>query len=139
MKANPENAIWLYFQIEQDLASLIDGGTLAPGSQLPLEEELVQRYGNGYQRRRIFRVGLPDVRRGRHARRRDGDGGGNFVVPELTLISFGIEMPHAVGASLVSVITASCGSAASAMENRLTNVRLVIPLEISRCSGHSRA
>jgi DNA-binding GntR family transcriptional regulator len=36
MNANPESGIRLYFQIEQDVASLIDGGTLAPGSQLPL-------------------------------------------------------------------------------------------------------
>src|SRR5258708_3997865 len=32
MNANPQSAIPLYFQIEQDLASLIARGTLAPGS-----------------------------------------------------------------------------------------------------------
>src|SRR5258708_24970036 len=45
MNANPQSAIPLYFQIEQGLASLITSATLAPGSQLPSEEELVQRYG----------------------------------------------------------------------------------------------
>jgi GntR family transcriptional regulator len=70
MKVNPESAIWLYFQIEQDLASLIDGGTLAPGSQLPLEEELVQRYGISRTTVRsavleLDRLGLIEIRRGR--------------------------------------------------------------------------
>ena len=45
MSPNPQSAIPLYYQIEQDLASLIASGALAPGSQLPSEEELVQKYG----------------------------------------------------------------------------------------------
>jgi uncharacterized protein len=63
-----------------------------------------------------------------------GMAAGIFVVPALTLV-FGIDIRFAVGASLVSVIACSCGSAASAMENRLTNVRLAILLEIGTTLG----
>lgn len=63
-----------------------------------------------------------------------GMAAGIFIVPALTLL-FGIDIRHAVGASLVSVIACSCGSAASAMESRLTNVRLAILLEIGTTLG----
>ncbi|ODT97582.1 MAG: permease [Planctomycetes bacterium SCN 63-9] len=63
-----------------------------------------------------------------------GMAAGIFIVPALTLV-FGLDIRHAVGASLVSVIACSCGSAASAMENRLTNVRLAILLEIGTTLG----
>jgi uncharacterized membrane protein YfcA len=63
-----------------------------------------------------------------------GMAAGIFMVPALTLL-FGVEIHYAVGASLVSVIACSCGSAASAMENRLTNVRLAILLEIGTTLG----
>src|SRR6516225_1640372 len=63
-----------------------------------------------------------------------GMAAGIFVVPALTLI-FGIDIRHAVSASLVSVIACSCGSAVSAMEIRLTNVRLAILLEIGTTVG----
>ena len=63
-----------------------------------------------------------------------GMAAGIFIVPALTL-AFGLDIRHAVGASLVSVIGCSCGSAASAMENRLTNVRLAILLEIGTTLG----
>ncbi len=63
-----------------------------------------------------------------------GMASGIFVVPALTLI-FGVDIRFAVGASLVAVIACSCGSAASAMENRLTNVRLAILLEIGTTLG----
>lgn len=63
-----------------------------------------------------------------------GMASGIFIVPALTL-AFGLDIRHAVGASLVSVIGCSCGSAASAMENRLTNVRLAILLEIGTTLG----
>jgi uncharacterized protein len=63
-----------------------------------------------------------------------GMAAGIFIVPALTLI-FGLDIRYAVGASLVSVIACSCGSAASAMENRLTNVRLAILLEIGTTLG----
>ena len=63
-----------------------------------------------------------------------GMAAGIFIVPALTLI-FGLDFHYAVGASLISVIACSCGSAASAMENRLTNVRLAILLEIGTTLG----
>lgn len=63
-----------------------------------------------------------------------GMASGIFVVPALTLL-FGVEIRFAVGASLVAVIACSCGSATSAMENRLTNVRLAILLEIGTTLG----
>ena len=63
-----------------------------------------------------------------------GMAAGIFIVPALTL-AFGLDMTHAVGASLVSAIACSCGSAASAMENRLTNVRLAVLLEIGTTMG----
>lgn len=63
-----------------------------------------------------------------------GMAAGIFIVPALTL-AFGVDIRHAVGAGLVSVIACSCGSAASAMENRLTNVRLAILLEIGTTLG----
>ena len=63
-----------------------------------------------------------------------GMASGIFIVPALTLI-FGIDIRQAVGAGLISVIACSCGSAASAMENRLTNVRLAILLEIGTTLG----
>ena len=77
MTADPESAIPLYFQIEQDLASLIARGTLAPGSQLPSEEELVRRYNVSRTTVRkavqeLERLGLIEIRRGR----------GTFVRPE---------------------------------------------------------
>ena len=63
-----------------------------------------------------------------------GMAAGIFIVPALTLV-FGLSIHHAVGASLVSVIGCSCGSAASAMESRLPNVRLAILLEIGTTLG----
>lgn len=63
-----------------------------------------------------------------------GMASGIFIVPALTLM-FGLDIRQAVGASLVSVIGCSCGSAASAMENRLTNVRLAVLLEIGTTAG----
>src|SRR5258705_4038901 len=72
MNANPQSAIPLYYQIEQDLASLIASGTLAPGSQLPSEEELIQKYGVSRTTVRkavqeLERLGLIEIRRGRGA------------------------------------------------------------------------
>src|SRR5260370_38908944 len=70
MSPNPQSAIPLYFQIEQDLASSIATGRLAPGSQLPSEEELVQKYGVSRTTVRkavqeLERLGLIEIRRGR--------------------------------------------------------------------------
>lgn len=63
-----------------------------------------------------------------------GMAGGIFVVPALTLL-FGIDIHYAIGASLVSVIACSSGSAANFLENRLTNVRLAVLLEIGTTLG----
>ena len=70
MNANPKSAIPLYFQIEQDLALSIANGTLAPGSQLPSEEELVRRYGVSRTTVRkavqeLERLELIEIRRGK--------------------------------------------------------------------------
>jgi len=70
MNANPQSAIPLYYQVEHDLASLIADGTLAPGSQLPSEEVLVQKYGVSRTTVRkavqeLERLGLIEIRRGR--------------------------------------------------------------------------
>jgi GntR family transcriptional regulator len=67
---NPQAAIPLYYQIEQDLASLIANGTLAPGSQLPPEDELIQKYGVSRTTVRkaiqeLERLELIEIRRGR--------------------------------------------------------------------------
>jgi GntR family transcriptional regulator len=70
MSPNPQSAIPLYYQIEQDLASLIASGALAPGSQLPSEDVLVQKYGVSRTTIRkaiqeLERVELIEIRRGR--------------------------------------------------------------------------
>lgn len=63
-----------------------------------------------------------------------GMASGIFIVPVLTL--FGrIDIHTAVGASLVSVIACSCGSAAPFLKERLTNIRLAILLETATTSG----
>src|SRR5271154_6200187 len=63
-----------------------------------------------------------------------GMAGGIFIVPILTLL-FGMNIRNAVGASLVSVIACSTGSAANFLENRLTNIRLAILLEVGTTLG----
>ncbi len=63
-----------------------------------------------------------------------GMASGIFIVPILTLI-FSLDMHTAIGASLVSVIACSCGSAATFLRSRLTNVRLAIVLETATTAG----
>lgn len=59
---------------------------------------------------------------------------GIFIVPVLTM--FGrIDIHIAIGASLISVIACSCGSAAPFLKQRLTNIRLAILLETATTSG----
>jgi GntR family transcriptional regulator len=70
MNADPKSVIPLYFQVQQDLTSLIASGMLAPGTQLPSEEELVQKYGVSRTTVRkaiqeLERLGLIEIRRGR--------------------------------------------------------------------------
>jgi uncharacterized protein len=59
---------------------------------------------------------------------------GIFIVPLLTLV-MGVDVRVAIGASIVSVIACSCGSAASFLKQRLTNVRLAIVLETATTLG----
>jgi hypothetical protein len=63
-----------------------------------------------------------------------GMASGIFIVPILILL-FGVDMHVAVGASLISVIACSCGSAAPFLKSRLTNVRLAIVLETATTLG----
>jgi len=70
MSLNPESAIPLYFQVERDLATLIATGALAPGTRLPSEEELVQKYGVSRTTIRkavqdLERLELVEIRRGK--------------------------------------------------------------------------
>ena len=63
-----------------------------------------------------------------------GMASGIFIVPVLTTIG-GLDIHVAIGASIVSVIACSCGSAASFLRERLTNVRLAIVLETATTLG----
>jgi uncharacterized protein len=63
-----------------------------------------------------------------------GMAGGIFVVPILTMFG-GVELHTAIGASLISVIACSCGSAAAFLRARLTNLRLALVLESATTLG----
>jgi uncharacterized membrane protein YfcA len=63
-----------------------------------------------------------------------GMASGIFIVPILTLL-FGVDIHAAIGASIVSVIACSCGSAAPFLKERLTNIRLAIVLETATTLG----
>jgi len=63
-----------------------------------------------------------------------GMASGIFIVPMLTLL-FGMDIHVAIGASIISVIACSCGSAAPFLKGRLTNVRLAIVLETATTIG----
>jgi uncharacterized membrane protein YfcA len=63
-----------------------------------------------------------------------GMASGIFIVPILTLL-FGIDIHTAIGASIVSVIACSCGSAAPFLKGRLTNLRLAVVLETATTFG----
>jgi hypothetical protein len=63
-----------------------------------------------------------------------GVGGGIIVVPVLTL-GFGIDIKHAIGASLVSIIATSSGAAAGYVKERMTNLRVGMLLEIGTAAG----
>ncbi|CAB3890709.1 hypothetical protein LMG26858_03714 [Achromobacter anxifer] len=63
-----------------------------------------------------------------------GMASGIFIVPILTLL-FGVDIHVAIGASIISVIACSCGSAAPFLRGRLTNVRLAIVLETATTLG----
>jgi uncharacterized protein len=63
-----------------------------------------------------------------------GLGGGVIVVPVLTLMA-GVDIRYAIGASLISVIATSSGSAATYVKDGITNLRLGMFLEIATTSG----
>jgi uncharacterized membrane protein YfcA len=63
-----------------------------------------------------------------------GIGGGILVVPVLTLL-FGVPIQYAIGASIVSVIATSSGSASAYVRDRITNLRVGMFLEIATTSG----
>jgi len=63
-----------------------------------------------------------------------GMASGVFIVPVLTMFGH-IGIHAAIGASLVSVIACSCGSAAPFLKGRLTNIRLAIVLETATTLG----
>jgi uncharacterized membrane protein YfcA len=63
-----------------------------------------------------------------------GMASGIFIVPILTMF-VGIDIHTAIGASLISVIACSCGSAAPFLKERLTNIRLAILLETATTCG----
>jgi uncharacterized membrane protein YfcA len=63
-----------------------------------------------------------------------GVGGGIFVVPALTL-AFGVDIRLAIGASIVSVIATSSGSAAAYVRDQMTNLHIGMFLELATVSG----
>jgi uncharacterized membrane protein YfcA len=63
-----------------------------------------------------------------------GLGGGVLIIPFLTLVE-GVPVPLAVGASIVSVVATSSASAATYVQDHLTNLRLGMFLEVGTVSG----
>jgi len=63
-----------------------------------------------------------------------GLGGGVLIIPFLTLVE-GIPVQFAVGASIVSVVATSSASAATYVQDHLTNLRLGMFLEIGTVAG----
>lgn len=63
-----------------------------------------------------------------------GLGGGVIIIPLLTL-GFGVPMHYAIGASLISVIGTSSGSAVAFVKEGFTNMRIGMFLEIATTTG----
>jgi uncharacterized protein len=63
-----------------------------------------------------------------------GLGGGFIIVPLLTL-ALNVDIHYAIGASLISVIATSSGSAAAFIKEGITNIRLGIFLEVATTLG----
>ncbi|HLL04775.1 MAG TPA: sulfite exporter TauE/SafE family protein [Myxococcaceae bacterium] len=63
-----------------------------------------------------------------------GIGGGVLLVPALVL-GLGIPLEEAVPASLMCVVASSCASAASYVDNRLSDIRLGMTLELATVVG----
>jgi uncharacterized membrane protein YfcA len=63
-----------------------------------------------------------------------GVGGGLLVVPVLA-IGFSVPIEYAIGASIISTIATSSGSASAYVKDRITNVRIGMFLEIGSVLG----
>jgi uncharacterized membrane protein YfcA len=63
-----------------------------------------------------------------------GLGGGVVIIPLLTLL-LNVDIHYAIGASLVSVIATSSGSASAYVKEGITNMRLGMFLEIATTAG----
>jgi len=63
-----------------------------------------------------------------------GLGGGFVIIPLLTLVLH-VDIHYAIGASLISVIATSSGSAAAYVKEGITNIRLGMFLEIATTAG----
>src|SRR5882757_4389413 len=63
-----------------------------------------------------------------------GLGGGFIIIPLLTLLLH-VDIHYAIGASLISVIATSSGSAAAYVREGITNIRLGMFLEIATTTG----
>jgi uncharacterized membrane protein YfcA len=63
-----------------------------------------------------------------------GLGGGVIITPFLTLI-LGVDIKYAIGASIISVIATSSGSAAAYVKDHMTNLRVAMLLEIGTTAG----
>ncbi len=63
-----------------------------------------------------------------------GLGGGVVIVPML-VVFFRVDMPYAIGASLVSVIATSSGAASSYVRDGFANLRIAMLLEMATTTG----
>jgi GntR family transcriptional regulator len=143
MNIDPESSLPLYAQVEAVLAASIADGTYPPGSRLPNEESLLERFGvsrTTLQKtvQNLIRRGLIEIRRGK----------GTFVTEpkitqELTELSGFVEDMQALGrhpsARLVDrqVVPASdrvarqLGLAAGTLVMRIQRVRLADGMPLS--------
>jgi len=97
MKIDPNSPLPRYAQVELNLSAEIAAGTFPAGSQLPNEEELLERYGVSRTTirqtiQKLVRRGLVEIRRGK----------GTFVLPpkitqELTQLSGFVEDMQSLG------------------------------------------
>src|SRR5437764_1880304 len=62
-----------------------------------------------------------------------GLGGGVLIIPMLTAI--GVDIRHAIAASIVAVIATSCGAASSYVRDGLANIRIGIFLCVASTAG----
>src|ERR1700722_13222315 len=63
-----------------------------------------------------------------------GLGGGIVIVPVLTIF-MGIPIEQAIAASIVSVIAVSSGAGSVSVQDRITNIRIAMFLELSTAAG----